>query len=520
MVAVWDQVRSRLVGRQQMWAKVGGGAIALITVALLGQLAYQSSATSFNRYQTYQENILALRELETNFNQEILKSRYELFPSYDAIVQNLADQDAIQTHLSNIPGFIGGQDRREIERILSERQVALEQKDSLSEWFKSRNALLKNSLRYLPFLTEQLETSFATPPPSPSVPPTDPASAPTADSPAPPAPTANLRTLTSTLNQLIRNLLLYNASADESLAEQTQALVTQITKLENTLEISNDAIPINVFRSHANVILSTKPLVEELTGQLLLPLAQHTDDLETTVNQAYQRASRLTTLYRTLTILWILLLVGLANLLLLRRVRYRDPAFAQYQTHINTLAGVATELHEAQSNEKEMPSLPQLDTLLSHEGDLGRLAMGLDQWKQHLTQPDPVEVEAFTFLAARLSFLTKNRRKLIGTDAAYILDKTLTATLKHHHCYLIDIQFEVDQVLLRFTYPETSQLAHLATVLKSISAQALYPMVKETDDTLTSATEIWSDAYLLASFESPTEISEATYSANRAEWAK
>ena len=519
MVGVWNQVRSLFGERPQLSLKVGGGAIALITVTLLGQLAYQSSATSFARYQAYQDNILALRELETNFNQEILKSRYELFTSYDAIVQNLAAQDAIHQRLNDVPRFIRGQERREIQRMLEERQVALEQKDSLSEWFKSRNALLKNSLRYLPFLTEQLETSFKAQAALPAPVPTSSAAAgsetvarsetATSEASAPlptPLPTANLAALTTTLNQLIRNLLLYNASADESLVEQTQALVKQITQIENTLEISKEAIPIHVFRSHANVILTTKPLVEELTGQLLLPLGQHTDDLETATKQAYQRASRLTTLYRTLAILWILFLLGLANLFIIRRFRYHDPDFEQYQAHINTLATVATELQATQTNPQDPQPMPELDSLLSREDDLGQLAMSLNQWHKSLKRADATDTaEAFTFLAARLSFLAKNRRKVIGTDAAYILEETISALLKEQQCHLIEIQFEVDQVLMQFTYPETIQLSQLSTLLKTASAQALYPMVKDLDETLTSAEEIWSDAYLIASCEAPNQ---------------
>lgn len=523
MVRMWNRVRSLFAEQPQLSVKVGGGAIALITAALLGQLVYQSSATSFARYQAYQDNILALRDLETNFNQDILKSRYELFASYDAIVQNLAAQNAIHSQLNTIPRFIRGQDRRDIQRILEERQVALEQKDALSEWFKSRNALLKNSLRYLPFLTEQLETSFEAkailPPPistpadtnpSASTSPAPAASPATATSPTSPA-TADIITLTTTLNQLIRNLLLYTASADESLAEQTQALVQQIAQLENTLEMSKDAIPLPIFRSHANVILTTKPLVEELTGQLLLPLGQHTDELESTTKQAYQRASRLTALYRTLAILWILFLLGLANLLIVRRVRYHDPAFEQYQGHIKTLADVSADLQDSQANAQATRSMPELDALRSHEDDLGRLATSLNQWRNSLQQSDTVATaESFTFLAARLSFLAKNRRKLIGTDAADILEKTLTTRLNEHQCHLIDIQFEVDQVLMRFTYPETMQLSHLSSLLKTTSAQALYPIVKEMDDTLTSPEGVWSDAYLIASCEAPTPDHEQT----------
>ena len=295
------------------------------------------------------------------------------------------------------------------------------------------------------------------------------------------------------------------------------------------MEISKDAIPIHVFRSHANVILTTKPLVEELTGQLLLPLGQHTNNLETTTKQAYQRASRLTTLYRTITILWYLFLLGLANLLIFRRFRYHDPAFERYQEHVKTLAGVATALRsfqadtqsDIQKNHANIKAMHDLTPLLSHkdgpedgpdhglEDELGQLATSLDQWGQRLKRSENRDTpEAFTFLAARLSFLAKNRRKLIGTDAAYILEETLKAIFKEHQCHLIDIQFEVDQVLMRFTYPETLQLPQLSTVLKTASAQALYPMVKELDDTLTSPEEVWSDAYLIASCEAPTQDGE------------
>ncbi|NET48731.1 MAG: hypothetical protein F6K09_08395, partial [Merismopedia sp. SIO2A8] len=133
---------------------------SIVAIAVSSWLIYQSLRIPFSEYRTYQQGILQLRSLEAEFNQEILKSQYELFTSYDALVQNLANQEALQTRLTEIPTFVEGNERRTIQRLLTERAAALEQKDNLSEWFKSRNALLKNSLRYLPFLTEQLETTF------------------------------------------------------------------------------------------------------------------------------------------------------------------------------------------------------------------------------------------------------------------------------------------------------------------------------------------------------------------------
>lgn len=547
-----NRLRSLISNQQRLWISLGCVLIVLVS----GFLMSQSLAASFSRYQTYRDAIVTLRQLEATFNQEILKSRYELFASYDALVQNLASQEALHEQLSQVPGFVGPQDRRELMRILQERYTALIQKEDLSEWFKSRNALLKNSLRYLPFLTRQIESSFeaaslpvpvdsaetpagaaaaavpATTAAQTTVPPTDTTAvdSPIASSSVPPAspesaaappagvssatvvPTtaltaAQTATLRGTLNQLIRNLLLYNASGEETLADRAEALAQQLTELENTLEIPAEVFPTQVFRAHANVILTTKPLVEELTGQLLVPLAQYTRELETTLEGAYQQAGRRVTLFRSLGVVWSLLLLAAANLFVVKRYRQQDPRLSRYQRQVATLAETA---HQLQSGHPEMAQAASLTPYLGRQDDLGHLARGLQAFGDRLQQAQQAaHEEAFAFLTARLSLLTKHRRKLITADAASVLQSAIADSLMQEDCELLDVQLETDQVSIHFKYPLALSLSHLVNRLKHATAMALQPLAIAHHPSLQTPEAVWSDAYLIASCESSAQDPQA-----------
>ena len=81
--------------------------ISVIIILLISFfLISKSFDTSTKHYQEYQKNLIKLQQLDADFNQEILKSRYELFTSYDPLVKNLIDQQSLQVNLKNIPIFI------------------------------------------------------------------------------------------------------------------------------------------------------------------------------------------------------------------------------------------------------------------------------------------------------------------------------------------------------------------------------------------------------------------------------
>jgi hypothetical protein len=56
------------------------------------------------------------------------------------------------TSLKNIPVFVGGSKKKDIEQLLNRESGLLSEKARLVETFKSQTAILKNSLRYFPVL--------------------------------------------------------------------------------------------------------------------------------------------------------------------------------------------------------------------------------------------------------------------------------------------------------------------------------------------------------------------------------
>ena len=281
--------------------------LTIFCLILIVFISFFLLSKSFNQankqYQNYRDNLIKLQQLDAEFNQEILKSRYELYTSYDPLVKNLSNQKSLQAELTNIPAFISYETKTELKIILVHLNKLLEEKANLSESFKSRNALLKNSLRYLPLLTNQLETKFDSQQKSENLTPTQ---------------LANLR---SNLNQLILNLLLYNVVVDEDIQSTIESLTTQLSQLFIEYGLTEEEFPATLVESHTNIILNIKPQVEQLTTRLISPLKNEIKTIESFLQNEYKWIIITTNIYRFLTIFWFLLLIFWLNYLCLKRVR-------------------------------------------------------------------------------------------------------------------------------------------------------------------------------------------------------
>lgn len=351
--------------------KVRGVWVLIATLLLLisGVLIYKSLPVPFQQYQQYRDQVARLSELEANFSQEVLRARYELFAYYDPIVNNLVEQEQVLNSLAIIPDFVNVGDQQEIGNFLESRQASLEQKENLSELFKARNALLKNSLRYLPFLSDQIDTKLSTLEPTETL------------------DAEKLATLNNTLNQLIRNLLLFTATTDETLSTNLQDLLRSLNQLQNTLEISEADLPLQLVQSHANIIFNAKPLIEEATTELLKPLDTSTAPIASTFESSYRLALASTRAIRFLTYAWFLsLLIG--GLLWIRyQKRKTQVTLSQSYSQLDTMATALSHI----LNPKEDPDAPRAVSALAaythQENSLGRLAKGILQVKTDRQAP-------------------------------------------------------------------------------------------------------------------------------------
>jgi|GEM_PF-2506753 len=463
--------------------------VVLVVLVISVFLISKSLSIRFEQYQQYRDAIVKLKELDSKFNQEILKSRYELFASYDPLVENLRQQQTIQQQLQNIPDFVDARGKQDIEEILKERKTLLEQKQSLSERFKSRNALLKNSLRYLPLLTNQLEEKFEA-----------------QEKQAKNLEPEQISALRTTLNRLIRNLLLYNVAVDEKLSLEIETLTKQLSQLETKYELTEDQFPSQLVKSHSTIILNTKPQVEQLTTQLSQSLEQQTKALEKPFISSYQRAVSRVNRYRLLTYGWFLMLLISINYFLLKSSRQANPGLAKYKQQIEQVTAALAQVLAAKDGSSKFESVSELVSLAKRKDELGQLAQGVEQMAEQVKKERAlVGEESFAFLTARLSLLTKNRRELITPEAWQRLEIVFGNTLEARDCQLIDFQGAPEQIQLLFSYSPQVQISQLVAHLKTVSSSFLYQEFRDVVGNIGEPSQIWSDAYFISSCEGGAE---------------
>ena len=501
-------------------------ATVLVVLLFSAFLISKSLSVNFEQYQQERDRIVELRELDSTFNQEILKSRYKLFADYDLLVRSLAKQKNMNKQLQNLPDFVTPQERQEMEPILKEIRTVVNNRESLSERFKSRNALLKNSLRYLPLLTSQLEEKFEVQEQAKILTPNQ------------------IYSLKSTLNGLIRNLLLYNIAVDERLTLNIEALIGRLSQLDIQYELTEEQFPTELVKSHANIILATKPQVEQLTTQLLKPLQQYTKSLEVTLNSSYKQAARRVNLYRLFTFIWFLILLIFVNYLLLKGLGKLNPALSRYKKQVKKLTAVLAEMSQTKNASSDtegistlmhgssnnlpveissspgvspaslIPSLSlsnsksELVDLADRSDELGQLARRVQEMLVEIVESKQTgaEEQALASLTASLTLVTKDRKKMISLRTVDSLKTIFSNALDEWDCQMIDFQGSLEQVQILFNYPPQVQLIQLVAHLKAVSSSYLDRNLRDIIGSLNGKSQIWSGFYSLTSCEAASRM--------------
>ena len=223
--------------------------------------------------------------LDATLNQDVLKSRYGQLTHYDPLVTALAELKRLQNHLQDIPPFIDKAGQIDIQRRLDDHAALLAQKESLLERFKSRNAVLNNSLSYFPIITTELLAQATS---SPSD-----------------------RELAAHLENLLREVLIYNLTSRQALGSQIQTRVEMILSHRARHSPSVDGADLDIVIAHVKTILKNKPQVDAVTTEILVvPTSQANDELYAAYNQHYEQALRTVNRYRLYLSLFSVMLLG------------------------------------------------------------------------------------------------------------------------------------------------------------------------------------------------------------------
>jgi serine phosphatase RsbU (regulator of sigma subunit) len=269
--------------------------IAVAALLILAFLLSKSLSINFNQHQRYRSALVEIQEEDATFNQDILKARYELFNSYDSLVNNLAAQKMLQKQLHEIPNFIDAMGKRQIQNLLARQAELLKQKESLSERFKSQNAMLKNSLSYLPVLIAEIEKTATA--------------------------QAWFIPLKTTLNNLLYDILLYNITLNEELKPNIKAQIEKLSQIKDKYGINENEFSTKLAISHANIILSNKFLVDDLTRKIInSPAASQTKAIEKIYDKFYQKAIKAANILRFLAYAFSLVLLASISYLIIKKI--------------------------------------------------------------------------------------------------------------------------------------------------------------------------------------------------------
>jgi len=131
---------------------IGVGLILLMTFLFIKTNVIESE--THNRFGNH---LRQLKELDATLDKDVLKSRYGLLNTYDLLITENDELNNLQLDLKKAPFFLGQDEQERIDQVLNEFGDLQNQKELLIEHFKSRNAILNNSLRYFPVAVSNLK---------------------------------------------------------------------------------------------------------------------------------------------------------------------------------------------------------------------------------------------------------------------------------------------------------------------------------------------------------------------------
>ncbi len=243
-------------------AKILGILAVTSSVALVVVIAKTISINVGEHYR-YRDALIAQKEKDATFNQDILKARYKLLASSWTLNKHLQEQKELQNKLLKVPSFIGNRGKIRLKNILKERAEVMEEKALLVKQFQDKNILLKNSLKELPIIIAELEESPITNQSQP---------------------------LQLLIDDLFYKIVVNNFNVNEKQYQQIDNQLKTISGLKGRYpEKENELITSAI--DYSRIILTNTPQVNQLTTEILdLPTAQLSEELEINYSNYYQKA--------------------------------------------------------------------------------------------------------------------------------------------------------------------------------------------------------------------------------------
>ncbi|RON43035.1 DAHL domain-containing protein [Pseudomonas frederiksbergensis] len=277
--------------------------LSLVALALASILLFLYLKSSSDQTSTYTESrdvIARMKQLNAQWETEILKARVALSHNYDPLVSPLTEMTQLWERFDSMESNHGRNDSPAWNTSHDAYLAAIQEKTRLVEQFKSHNAVLRNSLAFLPTAEDDIQQPLTQ----------------VAD-----GDQLQLQNIaTDTYDLLLSALEFAQVTSDDKAAD----ILVGLNKLGvNKLRLPEAFHePIDILSNHIALILREQPIVNRLLENIeAIPVAERLDDITSLLNQDQQQADVIYQRYHFYMLVFSVLLVLVLVYLAIRLMR-------------------------------------------------------------------------------------------------------------------------------------------------------------------------------------------------------
>lgn len=340
-------------------------------IAVLWALVQKTQSIDTSALQQVNSQLRELKQVDATWNLDILRSKMGINKNYDQVTTPL------QWLQQNQPALMAAVDQTEanaIKQAADELRAAINEKISLVDRFKMQNALLKNSLRFLPTAVAQLRDQIVAVTLSDAsigINNTGQLSLPSSFSPS-------LTKLEATANEMLTELLKYNLAPDATLKARVESLINNLAEKPSSSYPEPIQAQVDMIVNHARTVLKQKESEDQvLTSIEQIPITERIDQLAAQFEHSFDTALKEKERWRVALIAYsasLLLLLAFAVFAVWRSYRSLDQAntFLEQRVEERTrdLSAALANLRESQLQliqSEKMASLGQMVAGIAHE---------------------------------------------------------------------------------------------------------------------------------------------------------
>lgn len=263
--------------------------VLFLVVAAVVSLYIRSTASKTEGYAAARDLIREIKQQDAQWNTEILKARIAITRDYDPLVRPLGEitehwQKFQNVALKEVMDPAQRQGRRDaFTRALKEKQRLVEQ-------FKSHNAVLRNSLAFLPTAEDDIQAAL---------------------NDLDDADKLKLQNISTNIYDLLLSSLEFSQVTNDDIAHSIEFGMNNLLIDKARLPASFE-VPIDILLSHVSLILREQPVVNDLLDKIAsVPVAASLDDITLHLNNEQRAADLIDQKYHVYLMIFSALMVVL-----------------------------------------------------------------------------------------------------------------------------------------------------------------------------------------------------------------